>query len=81
MGSIYTQEEAIRLFGIEQEQIGEASGKAEGEAIGLVNGAIETCKNFGKSMSDTVEYILANYNISREDAMDKVNQYWDNKSK
>ena len=81
MGSIYTQEEAIRLFGIEQEQIGEASGKAEGEAIGLVNGAIGTCKNFRKSMSDTVEYILANYNISREDAINKVNQYWDIKSK
>jgi uncharacterized membrane protein len=43
---------------------------------GQIQGSVETCKEFGASMSDTIAKIAAKYNLSETDAKEQVEKYW-----
>ena len=64
---------------MEQEEIGIEKGKSEGIKEGIkesIKALIETCKELGVSREDTESRIIMKLDVSRDDAMDYVNQYW-----
>ncbi len=55
---------------------GEAAGYANGEAAGYANGSVNVCRDFGKTQSETVEYLVQKLHLSREQAYEAVRAYW-----
>ena len=73
---------------MEHEEIGIEKGKKEGIKEGIKEGLleglkegvralIETCRELGVSKEDTESRIMLKLAVSREDAENYVNQYWD----
>ena len=59
---------------------GEKIGFENGEKIGFEDGkkasAIHVCKDFGKTWSETVDYLIQKYNLTREQACEAMSSYW-----
>ncbi len=62
---------------------GEAVGYANGEAVGYANGqkqgiwlSTQTCRDFGKTQSETADYLVQKLHLSREQADEAVKAYW-----
>ncbi len=63
--------------------VGEAAGYANGEAVGYANGqkqgiwlSTQTCRDFGKTQSETADYLVQKLHLSREQADEAVKAYW-----
>ncbi|MBQ7528401.1 hypothetical protein IJT10_00660 [bacterium] len=63
-----------------QEAMKEARQEAMKEALNNeISSIIETCKSFGKSVSETVDYITSKYKLTPKEAESRVNKCWNNK--
>lgn len=47
----------------------------EGEIKGKIEQAIEMCKEFGKSPEEAMKYLLKKFNLSKEEAIQKIREY------
>ena len=57
----------------------EAEERAKKEAINNeIVSIIETCKLFGKSVPETIDYIVSKYKLTKEEAESRVNKNWNN---
>lgn len=54
---------------------GRAEGREEGLAEGEVIGSIKIYKQFGKSTDEIKQYLLENYNLAEEEAIELIKQY------
>lgn len=43
---------------------------------GVIQGAVQTCKNFNLSFQETVQYLIDNFNLTLQEAEDNVNLHW-----
>jgi hypothetical protein len=59
---------------------GEAVGYANGEAVGYANGekqtSVRVCRDFGKTQSETADYLVQKMHLTREQANEAVKAYW-----
>jgi hypothetical protein len=59
---------------------GEKAGFANGEKAGFANGekasAVRTCRDFGKSQSETAVYLTQRLHMSMEEAREAMKKYW-----
>ena len=57
-----------------------AEGFENGEKVGFSNGekvsAIRACKDFGKTRSETIDYLIEKYNLTQEQASEAMASYW-----
>ena len=60
----------------EHEAIGEARGEARGETKGKIETTIEDYKEFGQSKESTVQRLIEKFNLSPDEAKEKVNAAW-----
>ena len=51
-------------------------GELEGELKGEIKGAVKTYKEVGFLLQDTIKRIADNYNLSLQEAEEKVTKYW-----
>ena len=62
------------------EKAGYANGKKAGYASGKINGkkesAVKTCKDLGKSKSETVAYLAKSLHLSMAEAAQSVEEHW-----
>ncbi|MDY5526425.1 MAG: hypothetical protein SPF95_09720, partial [Eisenbergiella porci] len=56
-----------------------ASEYKNGKVDGIEEGIIETCKDLGLSFEQTVEKLKLRFNISEQEAREKVRRLWDSK--
>lgn len=56
---------------------GRQQGRAEGRAEGKAEGPIICCKNMGKSREETVDYLIENLDVTKEEAERLLTCYWD----
>lgn len=56
-------------------------GKEEGREEGKIWGAVETCREFGKSKEETLEYIQKRFSLSEEEATGYMDQCWEETEK
>ncbi len=77
----YIYDTHFRSVAKEHEAIGEARGEARGEAIGEKNGGIKmTIKNYhklGQSKESTINALIEEFKLSKEEAEERVNEAWD----
>ena len=59
----------------EGEAIGEARGEVRGIILGEQKNLVETYQEFGKSKEETVEKLMDKFQLSREEAEEKVKEY------
>ncbi len=50
--------------------------KEESENLGKIIGFIQASKGFGKTQEETIKYILTQFKIETEQAIEYVNEYW-----
>ena len=62
---------------------GRKEGFTDGEAVGYANGkkqgiwlSTQTCRDFGKTQSETADYLVQKLHLSREQADEAVRTYW-----
>ena len=55
---------------------GEVRGEVRGEARGEQKGLVEVYQEFGKSREETIERFAVKFQVNREEAEEKVNEYW-----
>lgn len=48
----------------------------EGIAEGVIQGAVQACKNFNLSFQETVQYLIDNFSLTFQEAEDDVTRYW-----
>ena len=65
--------ESGKQIGFENgKQIGFESGFADGEKFS----AVKTCKNFGKSQTETCGYLMQQYHLTESQANETIKQFW-----
>ena len=60
----------------EGEAIGEARGEARGIILGEQKNLVETYQEFRKSKEETIEKLMDKFRLSREEAEENVEKYW-----
>ena len=53
-----------------------SEGEKRGEQLGIQKGTVEMCKEFGMSLSETIEKVAQKFALSPQEAEEVVQQYW-----
>ena len=75
LDKLFSQEQVVEMVANEAREEGEKKGREEGG----IKHSIIIYKEFGKTKKEAMEYILSKFNLSRDSAMEKINQYWNKK--
>ena len=67
---------AIEEMRMDSRLEGEREGEIRGKIEGRIEGAVTTYKEVGFSLQDTIQHIVDNYNLSLQEAEEKVTKYW-----
>ena len=84
MTMLFDQETVTNTYINDVLRQGRAEGRAEGEARGIelgeargnLQGAINTCRDFGASRDETVARVARMFDLSEADARVEVDRYW-----
>lgn len=69
----YNEEEEMRKIRASEYK----SGREEGIKLGIEQGIIEICKEMNLNFEQTAEKLKHRFNISEQDAQERVRHYWD----
>lgn len=69
----YNEEEEMRKIRASEYK----SGREEGIKLGIEQGIIEICKEMNLTFEQTAEKLKHRFNISEQDAQERVRHYWD----
>ena len=72
----YNEEEEMRKIRASEYKNGKEDGIAQGIEQGIVQGMVETCKELGVSFAKTVARLKLRFDISEQEAQEKVRHYW-----
>ena len=72
----YNEEEEMRKIRASEYKNGKEDGIAQGIEQGIVQGMVETCKELGVSFEQTVARLKLRFDISEQEAQEKVRHYW-----
>ena len=72
----YNEEEEMRKIRASEYKNGKEDGIAQGIEQGIVQGMVETCKELGVSFEKTVARLKLRFDISEQEAQEKVRHYW-----
>ena len=72
----YNEEEEMRKIRASEYKNGKEDGIAQGIEQGIVQGMVETCKELGVSFEQTVARLKLRFDISKQEAQEKVRHYW-----
>ena len=69
----YNEEEEMRKIRASEYK----NGMEEGIALGIEQGIIEICKEMNLTFEQTAEKLKLRFNISEQEAQERVRHYWD----
>ena len=61
----------------EGEQAGLERGRAEGEQLGREKAVLSLCRKFGCSREESLQRLMEECNLTREEAEKRMEKYWD----
>ena len=64
----YAQKVAMKEYGKEQAKLGEEKG--------AIKGTIETCQDFGASVSAVIHRLVAKFGLTHDEAENYVHEFW-----
>lgn len=73
MGGTVIESESERLV-----RVGKEEGREEGREDGI-RSSVELCQEFGLSISDAVDKLIAKFGLSKSKSIEKANLYWKTK--
>ena len=80
MSTLFSEEDIIRIHddNIRKDawENGNQEGRKEGHQEGRIQGCIETCQHMGQSKSDAKELVIMRFQLSENDADQKIRKYW-----
>ena len=77
MGGTVIESESERLVRVGKEE-GREEGREDGREDGI-RSSLELCQEFGLSISDAVDKLIAKFGLSKSKSIEKANLYWKTK--